>query len=113
MTNKTGCRQCRESKGELAVKLFLEKIGIKYIQEYRIKPSLFRFDFFLPEHEIYIEFNGIQHYRPVETFGGLDSLVKVKNNDACKKQLVAENNGKLIVLTWLHLIQGTIEVELK
>ena len=48
----------------------------------------------------------------METFGGLDSLVKVKNNDACKKQLVAENNGKLIVLTWLHLIQGTIEVEL-
>lgn len=105
----TGCQLCQESKGEKAVEVFLKKYGIVHIREYRIKPYLFRYDFYLPEFNIYIEFNGQQHYKPVEIFGGHEAFVKTQERDELKKQLVAKHGGSLIILTYLNLSDGTVE----
>jgi len=104
-----GCQLCQESKGEKAVEIFLKKYGINYIREYRIKPYLFRFDFYLPELNIYIEFNGQQHYKPVDIFGGHNAFVKVQERDKKKKLLVKQHGGDLIVLTYLNLSDGSVE----
>lgn len=107
-----GCRLCSESKGERAVEIFLKKYGIKHIREYRILPYRYRFDFFLPEFNIYIEFHGQQHYMSVEVFGGDEGLRSNKERDAIKKQLVTASGGRLIVLSYQTLSDGIVEKEL-
>jgi hypothetical protein len=107
-----GCRGCRNSKGEIAVKQVLDKFNINYISEFRLFPFRHRSDFYLPELNIHIEFNGLQHYKPVDMFGGEKAYLKVKENDAFKRQLIKSRNEFLIVLTYLHLTNDSVEKEL-
>jgi hypothetical protein len=51
-----------------------------------------RFDFYLPESNMCIEFNGIQHYKPIDFFGGLDRLEKQRINDNIKANFCKQNN---------------------
>lgn len=112
VSSRNGCRFCAESKGEVAVEIFLNKYGIKHTREYRISPHLYRYDFYLPEFDIYIEFHGQQHYRHVEFFGSLEEHLAVKKRDQIKISLVKQHGGKLIVLTYLNLSDGSVESEL-
>lgn len=68
------CPRCSrmESKGEKEVQAFLDKNNIKYIKEYpvAIDGHNLRFDFYLPEINKYIEYQGEQHYHPIDYFGG-------------------------------------------
>lgn len=61
----------KKSKGEIAINLFLEKNDIKYVKECSF-PDLkqYKFDFYLPEFNAIIEFDGEQHFRPIGFFGG-------------------------------------------
>lgn len=88
LSNKVGCARCRESYGEKLVARFLSNSKIKFGREVKIKGYTYRFDFYLPEQKIYIEYNGIQHYKPVDQFGGLKSFLKGQENDKRKKELV-------------------------
>lgn len=108
-SNKAGCPFCSESKGERAVEIFLKKYGLNFIREYKIKPHLFRYDFYLPDYHIFIEFHGHQHYRPVEIFGGEQGFFGTKERDKTKEFLVKSINGKLIILSHLNLQNNSIE----
>ena len=46
-----------------------------------------RFDFYLPEHRVLIEYHGVQHYKPIEFFGGEEGLKETKFRDAYKRAL--------------------------
>ena len=109
ISSKAGCRFCLESKGERAVESFLKKHGINYIREYRIIPHAYRYDFYLTDFNIYIEFNGIQHYKPIDLFGGIKELEKSKKRDLIKRLLVCKKKGKLITLTYLNLTNDSVE----
>ena len=109
ISNRAGCKLCLDSKGERAVEVFLKKFNINYIREYRIKPHLYRYDFYLPDFNIYIEFHRIQNYKSVELFGGEKEFLLVKKRDIIKKLLVNKNKGKLIVLTYLNLNDNSVE----
>jgi hypothetical protein len=112
VSSKNGCRLCFESKGEKAIEVVLKKYGIKHVREYQLFPHRYRFDFFLPEFNIYIEFHGHQHYMPVELFGGDEGHQGTKERDEIKRSLVAEAGGNLIVLNYLNLRDGSVENEL-
>ena len=60
---KEGCSSCNESHLEREIKLFLQEKNIKFEQQKRFewlgKQSL---DFYLPEYNIAIECQGIQHF---------------------------------------------------
>ena len=107
--SRNGCRLCLESKGELLIESILKKYNLKHIREYRVMPYRYRYDFYLPELNIFIEFNGFQHYSPVDFFGGEEGFRKTKERDVNKKQIVKTNNGKLIIITYLHLNEDTVE----
>lgn len=109
ISSKQGCGRCNESRGELAVNTSLEKHRVNFVREYRIKPYLYRFDFFLPDYGIYIEFHGHQHFRPVEFFGGEEEFLKTRERDIEKQRLVTERGEILIVLTYLNLIENSVE----
>lgn len=67
-----GCPKCSQSHGERLIENYLENNNIKYIPQYEvnidttINSSGYAYiDFYLPEKDIYIEYNGIQHYKYV------------------------------------------------
>lgn len=67
--NGNGCFKCKESKLEEKMRLYLEAHKISYIQEKKFDGlNTRRFDFFLPEYNIAIECQGLQHFKPVEFF---------------------------------------------
>lgn len=75
LSQKTGCPRCKQSKGESVIELFLNEKQIQYIKQYPIVCNLKKnnktyIDFYLPEYNTFIEYNGQQHYIPIKYFGG-------------------------------------------
>lgn len=97
---KNGCRLCYESKGERAIEQILLKNGYAHTREYRIEPHLYRYDFYLPELNLLIEFHGQQHYQPIELFGGEREFKETQRRDSKKRKLAIENGFGLIVLNY-------------
>ena len=54
------------------------------------------FDFYLPDLNIAIEYDGVQHYGPVVKFGGEEGFAELKLNDYFKTNYCIEHNIKLI-----------------
>ncbi|MBN1971793.1 MAG: TerB N-terminal domain-containing protein [Candidatus Delongbacteria bacterium] len=55
-------------------------------------------DIYIPQKKIAFEFQGIQHDKSVEFFGGVEGLEKRKELDIKKEKLCKENNIKLIYI---------------
>jgi len=58
------------------------------------------FDFYLPEYNICIEYDGQHHFNIVSKFGGENFLNKVRQNDKIKDNWCSENNIKLIRISY-------------
>lgn len=97
---------CLEGKsiGERLIKTILTNNNINFIQQKRFDDCkhvlTLPFDFYLPEYNICIEFDGIQHFQPVEFFGGEDEFEKLKINDVIKTEYCKLNNINLIRLPY-------------
>jgi protein-arginine kinase activator protein McsA len=96
-----GCPECSwNSKGEEYVKEYLDEFGIKYIRQHGFDDCKYinklNFDFYLPELNTCIEFDGVQHYKPVSDFGGVDEFKIIQKRDMCKNKWCVENGIKLI-----------------
>lgn len=113
VTNKSGCPRCRESYGERMIANYLDELNIRFKKEYSLKGSRYRFDFYLPEHRVLIEFHGIQHYEPVERFGGEEGHFAVACRDIAKNLLAIKNNIPLIVLNHVDLSEDKLLDNLK
>lgn len=98
------CKYCDNggSKNEQLISMLLDKKNIKYIREYCINYNNHnhRFDFYLPEKEIMIEYNGRQHYEPIDFFGGEKQFKLRKERDLEKQKFCDENNLKLIIFDY-------------
>ncbi len=99
-----GCPYCNESHLENSTKNILEKNHIEYI--YQCNKKVFKWlggqslDFYLPKYNIAIECQGVQHYKPIEYFGGKDKFEYIKCLDEKKRELCKENNLNLIYLDY-------------
>lgn len=63
------------------------------------------FDFYIPEKNMCIEFNGIQHYEPSIFFGGEESYKKRKNNDKIKQKFCKKNKIILKIINYKDNIE--------
>lgn len=98
-----GCPLCKISSGESIIMNFLKTKNIEFVFQYKIQnidlfcsnTRLF-VDFYLPKHNVIIEFNGMQHYKPIKLWGGQESFEKQQNRDISVKMYCKENNIKLI-----------------
>lgn len=95
-----GCPNCNESKGEKEISIFLEKHIISYERQkkfYDCRNILqLPFDFYLPKYRMVIEFDGKQHFQPVNHFGGLQNYERLKINDKIKNDYCEDNYINLI-----------------
>ena len=112
-----GCPSCNDSKGGLEIKKILNKNNIIFIKEYKFKDCKNKkplpFDFYLPDYNICIEFNGRQHYEPVKIFGGVKQLVTQQKNDKIKVDYCNKNNIKLVVIKHSENIEEIMKEKLK
>ena len=92
---KEGCRcsKCNSPKGERKIIKILDKLKLKYIHNNSIwEDNNLRPDFFLPDYNLVIEFDGIQHFEPVEHFGG-ETNFKITQQRDLEKNKYCENNN--------------------
>lgn len=55
-----------------------------------------RFDIYFPKYNIAVEYDGQQHFMPIEKFGGELKFEETKRLDKYKNELCKENNCTLI-----------------
>lgn len=95
-----GCPKCRTSKGESLIMNYLNSKSIEYIYEHSFSDCKYktklRFDFFLPQYNTCIEYDGIQHFKSVPLFGGIKYLKELKVRDEIKNNYCINNNIKLL-----------------
>jgi len=102
--SKNGCPVCKESKGEREVRNILKKNGIDF--EYQKSfcdlkmVNCLSFDFYLPEYDMCIEYDGEQHFRPVDYWGGKEGFEKRKLYDKEKNDYCKLNNINLIRISY-------------
>lgn len=107
----TGCPFCSMSIGEQLIKYYLESNNIIYDYEYSfqdlkgINGGLLSYDFYLPQYNLLIEFQGIQHEKSSEYFGGKDHFVYQKEHDK-RKRLYAENHSINFLEIWYYDIEN-------
>lgn len=58
------------------------------------------YDVYISKLRVAIEYQGKQHFEPVEIFGGRDSFEKQKERDSLKQQLSRENGVKLVYINY-------------
>ena len=96
------CPQCNESKGEEAVRRYLESINQSYEIQHiftdlrTAKTGAPKFDFYLKEMNAIIEFDGIQHFRPVERFNGKKGFQSTHRCDLIKTAYCEKKNILLL-----------------
>ena len=100
----TGCPICISSKGERIIETFLLKNNIDFVREKTFDTCKnirnLPFDFYIPSRNTLIEYNGLQHYRPVKWFGGKQTLKDIINRDNIKTQWCKDKNIKLLIITY-------------
>ena len=112
-----GCPKCNMSKGELEIIRYLENNMINYVYQKRFHDCKYKsylyFDFYLPELNICVEFDGEQHSRSIPRFGGEKAFELLKIRDNIKNMYCAENNIQLIRISDLKEVNSTLEKILK
>jgi very-short-patch-repair endonuclease len=101
------------SYGERRIAEFLHKKKIKFTREWSFPTTTFRYDFYLPELGILIEYDGEQHFGPVKDFGGDISYIITKNYDNLKNDLAKLHKLHLIRIpyTKYHQIEKILTKE--
>lgn len=109
-----GCPFCKESKGERAVEQILKEKGIRFIRQHKFNDCKDKrclpFDFYLPDDNMCIEFNGRQHYEPVATFGGEKSLKGTQRRDKIKEGYCNKNNIPLLAIKYDENISLRLDI---
>lgn len=100
--NTTSCG-CQKSKGEECISQILRNMGIKFITQCKfdgcINPETnFRlpFDFYLPDYNCCIEYDGIQHFQPIQGWGGETAFQNTQKRDCIKNKFCESQDIQLI-----------------
>lgn len=104
------CPNCRLSRGEEAVRLYLEKENIFYHTQFtfdecrNVHPLPFDFIVFLEGGNfILIEYQGEQHYKPVSAFGGEKAFKAQQKRDEIKRDFCKTHDITLVEIPYTNL----------
>lgn len=95
-----GCPNCSKSSGEQKIESWLENNNINYIFQKRFDDcrdiQTLPFDFYLPDYKCCIEYDGAQHYKPVDFYGGQEYFEYVQKHDSIKNKYCEDNGISLL-----------------
>ena len=122
-----GCKQCNTSKGEMTIENFLNKHNIQYKIEYTFDDCRndktnfkLKFDFYLPELNTCVEFDGKHHFEPVNFSSNLTDVELevafdgVQYRDKLKDKYCLSKGIKLIRIPYFDIdkIESILSKEL-
>lgn len=87
-----GCPVCKSSKGENEIFRILKQKNINFHHHHKLLDFNLEFDFYLPDHKIGIEYDGIQHFKPIKYFGGDNAFKDQQRRDREKDEYCIKNN---------------------
>ena len=98
---------CIKSCGEIKIIQWLKDHNIEYIPQKRfnglvgIGDGKLSYDFYIPQYNILIEVQGIQHERPIDYFGGEKQFAIQQEHDELKRKYATNNNFNLLEI-WYY-----------
>ena len=112
------CPMCEHYyMGEKLTAEYLKENEIEYFEQYKFDDCVYKyplkFDFFLPNQNICIEYNGSQHYKPCDIFGGEEQFEVQQIRDNIKRQYCKDNGIKLIEIPYTYNTKEKIQKYLK
>jgi very-short-patch-repair endonuclease len=92
------------SYGERKILKYLESNNIEYKHQFKFDEcknvNKLIFDFYVPSLNTIIEFDGRQHFEPIEFFGGLEDFEKLKVRDSIKNDFCEKNKINLLRISY-------------
>jgi hypothetical protein len=96
LLNGSGCHICKNSRGEKQIEDFLNSRNIEFKRQYIFKDCKDKrtlpFDFYLPEFNMCIEYDGEGHYESIKLWGGDEGLKQRQERDKIKTDYCNKNN---------------------
>jgi len=109
-----GCQVCNESKGERDIKKILDKCNILYEYQKTFEGCRYKrllpFDFYLKEYNTCIEYDGLQHDKPISTWGGDEYFNIVKKRYKIKNNYCEKNNIKMLRIKYNENIKDKLDI---
>lgn len=96
----TGCPNCQGSKAELEIIDFLTENRVEFKKEYTIDGFGYRFDFFIPDLNLIVEYHGKQHFQEVKFFNKNVSFKRFVEIDKEKTILANKLGYKFFVIPY-------------
>lgn len=103
LSGHTASCGCLLSYYNMVIAKLLTDKNISHIAEYRvtIEGVSYRYDFYLPDYNLCIEYDGMQHYKPVRFYTSSDEEIlakfeRTKKHDAIKTQYCQLNGIDLL-----------------
>lgn len=94
-----GCQKCKESTLEKTIRGILERNEIEYIYEFKGHTTSNKsIDFYIKDAQLAIECQGVQHFKPIEFFGGDNKFIEYIRRDIEKFNEVKSNNDKIVYI---------------
>lgn len=113
-----GCPKCTGYKHETIISDWLDDFNISYIPQYRFDDCkdvrALPFDFYLPYYNVCIEYDGRQHFIPIDFAGKGDDWAKeqlaiTQYHDEIKNEYCKVNNISLLRISYLQNIEEELE----
>lgn len=106
-----GCPKCVNSSGEAKIVHYLDTHNIEYKREYYIKNDTgygsnkcFRVDFYIPQKNLFIEYNGPYHYVEISYYGGINRLKQQQERDNALREFCKTHDINLLEIPYNEYI---------
>lgn len=114
-TLQGGCPHCSSSRGEKLIHAYLRKNNIDFVPQKTfdklvgVGGGCLSYDFYIPSLNLLIEFQGIQHEKPIDIFGGETQFAVQREHDLLKRQFATNNNIELLEV-WYYDIENIDQI---
>lgn len=101
-----GCKKChhRKSRPEKIIERYLTDKKITFISEARFDDcrnvQTLPFDFYISEMNLIIEYDGKQHFKEIDCWGGEKTLTRIKHHDRIKNNYCEDKGIKLVRINY-------------
>jgi len=108
-----GCPKCKLSSGEKIINKFLSDNNMKFEIQKKFDDCVYqkslKFDFFLTDYNICVEYDGEQHFTPISYFGGKDRFETTKITDQIKTTFCEKNGIFLLRINYKENIEEKLQ----
>ena len=113
-----GCPVCNSSIGENNVANYLRKHNIHFLQQHAFDGCMYNgqlyFDFYLPKLNVCIEYDGIQHFQPVDFAGKGQEWAEMlfsenQLRDGIKNEYCKNNSIQMCRIKYTQNVEKTLD----